>query len=176
MINVKRSRFVLVILIFIQFVITNSVHSQDEWQVYSTEYLNISFSLPADWSVDLQQDEVFAVSKENLIGFLLFRPSTGIAIEDYALDIKKRIAFEQFDLFIKNEEIKINNINALASEGSGYAAEFDEQLYFFIITIKDSEKPLVAFTFCVADDLIRNEKTMKEILLSFSKLTLGSQK
>lgn len=168
--NTKKSNhFAIVFLIVITFFL-NAAFSQDDWQVYSADYLNIVFSLPSNWDVDLKQDEVFAVSNENLIGFLLFRPSAGLQVEDFALEIKKKIPFETFDLFIKNEEIKVNNFIALVSEGSGFAVEFEEQLYFFITVIRDPMRPLVAFTFCVADDLIRNEKTMKEILMSFSKI------
>jgi hypothetical protein len=170
MMNTKKSNpFLLSLLIGITFFL-NSAISQDDWQIYSADYLNIVFSLPSNWDVDLRQDEVFAVSSENLIGFLLFRPSAGLQVEDFAFEIKKKIPFETFDLFIKNEELKVNNFTALVSEGSGYAVEFEEQLYFFIIVIPDPMRPLVAFTFSVADDLIRNEKTMKEILMSFSKI------
>ncbi|MBM4175949.1 MAG: hypothetical protein FJ213_07230 [Ignavibacteria bacterium] len=170
MMNIKKSNllvFSLFIFLIIQF---NYANAQDDWQIYSADYLNIVFSLPSNWDVDLKQDEVFAVSTDNLIGFLLFRPSAGLQPEDFVLEIKKRIPFETFDLFIKNEEVKVNNFAALLSEGSGYAVEFDEQIYFFIVVVRDPMRPLVAFTFCVADDLIRNEKTMKEILMSFSKI------
>ncbi len=170
MMNIKKSNpfvFSLFLIFLFQF---NLANAQDDWQIYSADYLNIAFSLPSNWDVDLKQDEVFAVSTDNLIGFLLFRPSAGLQVEDFAMEIKKKIPFESFDLFIQNEEIKLNNFMALISEGSGYAVEFDEQLYFFIVVVRDPMRPLIAFTFCVADDLIRNEKTMKEILMSFSKI------
>ncbi|MCX8011176.1 MAG: hypothetical protein N3A61_08490 [Ignavibacteria bacterium] len=168
--NIRKSSQLIFILALIFLYQPSLVTAQDEWKEYSAEYLNVSFSLPASWEVELQQDEVFAVSDRNLIGFKLFKPPRNIPVEDWAYEIKKHIAFSQFDFYISNEPLKFNNIRSLLSEGSGWAVEFDTQIYFLVSVINDEKNPIVAFTFCTVEDIARNEKTMKEILLSFSRL------
>lgn len=147
------------------------VFSQNtDWKEYSSNDFNIKFSIPSNWEVEIGKEDVFGMSNERMIGFQLFKPQPNTSIEQWKDEVLKKFALSNFDFITENQSVNINNINILISEAAGYGIEFESQLYFYIICIKRETRPFIAFTFCPVDDLAQNEKTMKDILLSFSEL------
>lgn len=159
------SLFLIILFSFI------SLYSQvNNWKEYSCADLNIKFSVPEEWEIEITEDEVFGMSNQRMIGFQLFRPSDKIPIELWKNEVLKRFALSNFDFITENQNLKINNLNMLISEAEGYGIEFESQLYFYIVVINRSKLPFLAFTFCPVDDLSINEKIMKDVLLSLSEL------
>ncbi len=139
----------------------------DDWEIYTSEELNVQFEIPPTWEVDNDGETLVAAPPRGGISFVIASYEDGsISTEDLFVTFADSLEFE-----VSGEYEEIEDFNGFhAMLGNGVAMIDGEPVVMLMIALTMDEANHVAYVFCNPDLADKYGQMMQDLLLSIRPL------